>query len=89
MIKKLPWSHVVDKLPYDLLPRADKLTMPVLIIVGEEDTSCPVADQEALYDVLPESKKLLVLEGLPHTYKKKEDIAKVKKVIFDWLGEVN
>ena len=28
-IKRLPWSHMVDRLKYDVLPEAYKLTMPV------------------------------------------------------------
>jgi pimeloyl-ACP methyl ester carboxylesterase len=41
MIKRLPWSHIIDRTQYDLFPNASKLTMPVMPIVGEKDTLTP------------------------------------------------
>ncbi|MDP3784839.1 MAG: alpha/beta fold hydrolase [bacterium] len=36
VIKRLKWSHMEDRLKYDLLPNVKKLTMPVLLVVGEK-----------------------------------------------------
>lgn len=41
LVKRLKYSHVEDRYKYDLLPEAGKLTMPVLLIVGENDDSTP------------------------------------------------
>src|SRR3989344_3541094 len=41
LVKRLKWSEMEDRLKYDLLPEADKLSMPVLMIVGDKDTSTP------------------------------------------------
>lgn len=36
LVKKLKWSEMEDRMKYDLLPEANKLTMPVLLIVGDK-----------------------------------------------------
>lgn len=41
-VKRLKWSHMEDRLRYNLLDHIDRLTMPVLMIVGSEDDSTPV-----------------------------------------------
>lgn len=35
-IKRQPWSHMEERLLHDLLPKADKLNMPVFLYVGSE-----------------------------------------------------
>ncbi len=49
LMKKLKWSHMVDRLKYDLLPNAKKLIMPILLIVGEKDESTPPVHQHILF----------------------------------------
>ncbi|PIS05335.1 MAG: hypothetical protein COT81_01625 [Candidatus Buchananbacteria bacterium CG10_big_fil_rev_8_21_14_0_10_42_9] len=63
---KLPWSHMVDRMRYDLLPQAKKLTMPVILIVGDEDETTPVKHHKILYKALPGKKKLEVIIGGSH-----------------------
>ncbi len=41
IVKKLKWSHMEDRLKYDVLLEAKKLKMPVLLIVGDQDDSTP------------------------------------------------
>lgn len=43
--KRLKWSHLLDRVQYDLLVKADRLTMPVLMIVWDLDESTPVEHQ--------------------------------------------
>jgi len=47
--KRLKWNHVLDKRKYDLLPEAGKLTMSVLMIVGEQDDVTPLEHQKLFY----------------------------------------
>ncbi len=53
VMKRLPWSHIADRLKYDLLPNVSKLTMPVLLITGENDTSTPPDHVQILFEALP------------------------------------
>lgn len=50
LIKKLKWSHFEDRLKYNLLDKAEKLTMPVLMVVGDQDQTTPLAHQQILFE---------------------------------------
>ncbi|MBU0626578.1 hypothetical protein KKH82_04025 [Patescibacteria group bacterium] len=81
--KKLKWSHLVDRVKYDLLPKADLLTMSVLMIVGELDDSTPVNHQQILFDKLPsQDKEMHIIKGGPHTFKDQEHLDEIYQ-IFD------
>ncbi len=88
LIKKCPWSYTQDKMQYDLLSNASKLTMPVLLIVGTEDTSCPVYQQKILFQAMPEPKEIHVIQEAPHTYVKEKDIKKVKDILLKWTDKI-
>lgn len=89
MIKKLPWSHILDRLKYDLLPNATKLTMPVLMIVGSEDNRCPVTHQKMLLDAVPGKKELQVIENAPHTFRTPEHLAELKQIFDQWIKKLD
>ncbi|MBN2566526.1 alpha/beta fold hydrolase [Candidatus Woesearchaeota archaeon] len=86
IMKRLPWSHLQDRLLYDILPEAGRLTMPVLLIVGEKDESTPPRHQRLLYDALPGKRELHIIKGAPHTFREPRHIAEVKKIFKDWIA---
>lgn len=88
MIKRLPWSHIADRLKYDLLPNASKLTMPVLLIVGENDTKTPPDHVQVLFKVLPGSKEYHVIKGAPHTFRDKKHLAEIKELFLKWIATI-
>lgn len=67
IIKRLKWSHMEDRLKYDLLPEAEKLTMPVLLIVGENDDLTPLNHQEIFFDAIPDGNKELQIIKMHRT----------------------
>ena len=90
VIKKLPWSHMEDRLKHDLLEKAEKLTMPVLLIVGEKDDGTPPEHQKILFDAIPtENKELHIIKDAPHTFRDKEQLEEIKKIIKEWIKKYN
>ena len=87
-IKRLPYSHMEDRLKYDLLPEVRKLIMPVLLVVGELDDGTPPEHQKILYDALPGAKELHIIKGAPHTFREAEPLAELKKIIRQWLTTI-
>lgn len=85
IIKRLKWSHMEDCLKYDLLSNVDKLTMPVLLIVGENDDSTPPEHQQLLYERLPGKKEIHVIKGARHTFREKEHLEEIKKIFDRWI----
>ncbi len=85
-IKRKPWSHMEERLGHDLLPDAHKLTMPLFLFVGTEDTAIPPKHVRLLFDTIPEGNKTLVVaDGAPHTYKTEKDISFLRNEIDKWL----
>jgi hypothetical protein len=85
LIKRTPWSHMEDRLKYDLLPQASKLRMPVLLIVGSEDDTTPLSHQQKLLEALPGEKELHVIDGAGHAFREKPHLEEVKHVIKTWI----
>jgi pimeloyl-ACP methyl ester carboxylesterase len=85
IIKELPWSHMEDRLKYNLLDKVANLTMPVLLIVGENDKMTPLKHQKILYDKLPGDKELHVIKGSPHTFREPEHLKQLGEIIDTWI----
>lgn len=88
LIKKLKWSHFEDRLKYNLLEQANKLVMPVLLIVGEQDRTTPLEHQQIFFDKLPGQKELHVIKGSGHTFKEDEHLAEIKNIFDKWIKQL-
>jgi pimeloyl-ACP methyl ester carboxylesterase len=82
---KIKWSHMEDRLKYDLMPHVAKLTMPVLMIVGTEDESTPLMHQKILFDALPGKKEIHVIEGAKHTIREAAHLKLVHDYFDSWI----
>jgi pimeloyl-ACP methyl ester carboxylesterase len=91
IIKKLKWQpYVKDLVKHDLLPEVNKLTMPILLIVGELDDVCPLAHQEILFNALPTVKKELhIIQGAPHTFRDENHLQEIYSIMDKWLKTLN
>lgn len=87
-IKKLPWSHMLDRLTYDVLPQASQLTMPVLLVVGEIDTSTPAYQVKLLFDVLPKEKEFHSIAGAPHNFREPKHLNEFRHIFHDWIKKL-
>lgn len=85
LVKRLKFSHIQDRLKYDLLPNAKKLIMPVLMIVGEKDDRTPPEHERILYDKLPGKKEFYIIKGAPHTFKDKNHLDQISKIFNHWI----
>lgn len=84
-MKKLPWSHMIDRLKYDVLPEASKLTMPVLLIVGEKDNGTPYEHQKLLYDKISGKKEIHIIKHAAHDYTTPEQLKEIKQIFLKWI----
>ncbi len=83
--KTLKWTHMEDRLKHDLLLKVNNLTMPVLLIVGENDLSTPPKHQKVLYDAISGEKELHVIKDAPHTFREDVHLNEIKKIFFEWI----
>jgi len=88
-IKRIKWVEHEDRLKYDLLKKVNLLKMPVLMIVGEKDTSTPVEHQKILFDKLPGKKELHIIKEAPHTFIDEVHLKEIKKIFSKWAKGLN
>ena len=86
LVKKLKWSHVIDRNKYNVIPKANKLTMPILLVAGDKDDSTPIEHQKILFEAIPSKKKELhVIKEAPHTFLDPKQISEVKGHLLKWI----
>ena len=88
VIKWLRWSHAEDRLKYDLLPMAHKLTMPILMVIGSRDSATPPEHQKILFDALPGPKEFNIIKGSGHNFRKDREREELKKLFNDWIKKI-
>jgi pimeloyl-ACP methyl ester carboxylesterase len=92
VITRVGWQVNESLKKYDLLPNANNLIMPILVIVGEFDSPCPVEHQEIFLKAIPGNNKTLIkVAGVDHNFRtlggeQKNEI--VKDDISNWLKSV-
>jgi len=88
LIKRLKWAEMEDRLHYDLLPQADQLTMPVLLIIGEGDGLERIGFHQRLHDALPGRKEFHVIKGAGHDFRLPSHREAAKKVLQQWIDSL-
>lgn len=87
-IKRLKWAFVEDRMKYNLLDNIDKLTMPILLIVGELDDSTPVEHQQYFYERLPGKKEIHIIKGSEHTFRTEKELKELRKYFDEWIEKI-
>ena len=85
MMKRLPYTIVADRFQYDLLKKIDRLTMPILMIVGSKDVATPSEHQRMLFEKIPGKKELHIIEGATHAFPNPEHRAEIKAIFAKWI----
>lgn len=75
-------SYMEAKEKFNLLKDVDKLTMPVLMIVGELDNCTPIKHQQILFDKIPGQKEFHIIKESPHTFRSPKQLEEIYQ-IFD------
>ncbi len=83
-IKRLPWSHLEDRLKYDALKNVNTLAMPVLIIVGDRDEQI-LYQAEKWYEHIPGRKEFHTVKSADHDLSKEEDLQETKEILQRWI----
>lgn len=90
LLKKLKFNFMTDAYQYNLLDDLEKITMPVLLMVGGEDKVTPIPLQKKFYNLIPAKKKELhVIKGSEHTFYEKKHLQQVEELIESWLKKLN
>lgn len=81
-MRRIPWSHMEDRLEHSLLPDAGRLTMPVTIIVGADDPVTTVPHMQLLLEAIAHQKKqLIVVPQCAHVFRSDEQCAALAQAL--------
>lgn len=86
--KILKWTFVEDIMKYNLLDNIDKLSMPILLIVGDQDLTTPVNQQKIFFEQLPGKKEIHVLKRAGHVFRDKVHLDEISDIMSRWLGSI-
>ncbi len=89
LIKRLKWSYTEDAVKHDLLDKFKKITMPTLLLVGEEDIPCPLFRQQILFDKLNCRKELHIIKNAPHSFRDDKHLKEIYQIMDKWLKSLN
>lgn len=87
-IKRLKWQFVEDRMQYNLLENINTLTMPILLIVGELDSSTPVEHQQYFYERLPGKKEIHIINNCEHTFRTEEELKLLRNYLDNWVKKL-
>ena len=90
LVKRLKWSHMIDRLKYNVLPNAHKLTMPTLLIVGNKDDKTPLTHQKMLFNRLSGKKELHVIKNADHNFRGPDyegNLEKIRQIFTNWISK--
>jgi pimeloyl-ACP methyl ester carboxylesterase len=87
-VKRLPWSHMLDRYNYDILVHADRLKMPVLLIVGDRDMQTPLEHQQLFFEALTTNKAIHIIKGAGHVFNQEVELAEIKTIFTHWIEKV-
>lgn len=83
---KKPWTRVEEFVTHDLFPCAEKITMPILFVVGSNDAVCLPEHIRMLFDTIPKgSKTLEVIDSPSHFFTAIQEQTVLTEVIKNWL----
>lgn len=83
-----PWSFMDSGWNYDLLRVSRRLVMPVLVAVGARDIITRPRLLRRLVAGIPQAdKKLVILEGMGHSFDRPATMAQLEVVLQSWLVE--
>ena len=87
--KRLKWSHMEDRMRYDVLPQGSQITIPVLLIVGEADNVTPPNHQQLLFKELSGPKELHIIRGALHSFYESHEQTELKAIVKAWLAKID
>ena len=85
---KMTWAFTESYADADLVALAPRFTMPVLILVGEDDSVTGPNPQKIWYDALSGDKAMQVIPGAHHTFTRPAELVEVTETIARWLMDL-
>lgn len=84
VVKKLKWNqYEADTIKYDLRPNLNKISMPTLFVLGENDFL--IDNNKTFFDSITCKKEWHIVAGADHTFKEQNQIDQLYNIVFQWI----
>ncbi|WHZ13501.1 MAG: hypothetical protein OJF52_000333 [Nitrospira sp.] len=77
------YEDCLDRIAYEL---ARTITVPTLIVQGDQDEYVPLHQSRRLFDALPGLKRLEILPGADHRFTNPSDFQRMLTLLTDWVS---
>jgi len=67
---RLPWAFALDRMRYDAIEAAAKVSVPLMIMYGTEDQAIDSEDCRRMFEAAKGEKELVELKGFAHDFKR-------------------
>ena len=86
---QVPFSHMENRNAYNALRYAPDISVPVFMIIGDEDIYFSPANQQELYDVLGSAEKEFhIIPNAPHSFIVEEHLQQLRALFSNWLKKL-
>lgn len=82
---KLQYAFYEDCIRHLGYDAAKAVTIPTLIVQGDQDEYVPLHQAQRLFDALPGKKQLEVILGADHGFSQADDFRRMTNLLTDWL----
>jgi dipeptidyl aminopeptidase/acylaminoacyl peptidase len=82
---RLRYDFYEDSLRQIAYGPAEQITVPTLIVQGEQDECVPLHQSRRLHEALKGPKRLILLADADHQFTRPEDFHQMTTAIRDWL----
>ena len=70
---KIKIDFYFDLIKHNTLAQAKKIKIPAMLIHGSKDSSVHISSSKIIYNILRQPKKIVEIQGAPHTWRGKDD----------------
>lgn len=82
---RLHYALYENCLQYDGYKAAAKITIPTLIVQGDNDELVPLRQSSRLMEALQGTRQLEIISGADHAFTRGEDFKKMTALLADWM----
>ncbi|MFA5021500.1 MAG: alpha/beta hydrolase [Patescibacteria group bacterium] len=82
---KIKIGYYFDILKHDTPAQVKKIKIPTLIVHGSKDESVPIKHARLAYKLVKGQKKLVIMPGVPHTWRQPKYYKKINPIIVGWF----
>ncbi len=82
---KIRVKYLEDLMKHDTPSQIKKIKIPTLIVHGKIDESVPIKHSRFAYKLLSGPKKLALIPGVVHTWRKPRDYKIINPLVVDWF----